>query len=459
MSSGRRRQKKIRKNEAQRSRNEPEAESLIQTSPSPSIRVEQFKPHYQTKPLVITEGLTPPPTLQIFQNNRETSPPSQEIELPPTPKPNPIRRRPFKKIRISGPITTTTVPTTVPTPTRRLLRKLRPRPKFMRTLQSLYASKGREPVGTSSQTQSVRISRKPTQAPGKFSSKFKEEDIIYATPPPEISTTPEESYLESEETSSPTPTPKFIPKTHPVESIKKFQPPTEIQTTTTPKPVAPTEEAAPPAIPTSILLSAKDVILNRKPARRIPPGSASDRLKALQERRRRRYKIRPVKLINHEDRPRYLRKEPYASNSDQIQSKREIRVSEQAQVRPKFFQSTKRVENSSEPDSAETADVLGLPKPTTEGHTEFHLFLEEAGTSSKEKPQQLKANRTGPLSLSIKELNRKMENEERPSSSPAKSPFNVFQVLQNERPLLPIEAEFSQSFPILPNRSQKQSKE
>lgn len=157
------------------------------------------------------------------------------------------------------------------------VRKLRPRLRPVVVGQSNPPQQQRSYSEGLAQSQSAQIERKPTDAPGRFSSRFREDNFD--------STTASSLRGEADDTSSRSPS-RFSPSaTRPT-----FKPP--VKKTVVRKRPAQQQHQQPSAesdggdsLPESIKLSPKDVIANRKPARRIPPGSASDRLKALQQRR------------------------------------------------------------------------------------------------------------------------------------------------------------------------------
>lgn len=146
------------------------------------------------------------------------------------------------------------------------VRKLRPR---LRTVAQLSPQQQRGlPSEVVTQSQSAQVDRKPTDAPGRFSSRFRDDEQ-------ETSTV----------VSSSGPS-RFSPPA----SRPTFKPPPEKKQPRNKRPHQQQQQQQQHSdgsdeLPDSIKLSPKDVIANRKPARRIPPGSASDRLKALQQRR------------------------------------------------------------------------------------------------------------------------------------------------------------------------------
>ncbi|ODM98843.1 hypothetical protein Ocin01_07835, partial [Orchesella cincta] len=151
------------------------------------------------------------------------------------------------------------------------VRKLRPR---LRPVPQLNPQQQRGLPSEVVTQSSAQIDWKPTDAPGRFSSRFREESFGTTTiSAPTQSLRGEDDEREPSRFSPPTARPVFKPP-----------PPKKVQGGRR-KPQQSTVESE-DDLPDSIRLSPKDVIVNRKPARRIPPGSASDRLKALQQRRK-----------------------------------------------------------------------------------------------------------------------------------------------------------------------------
>jgi hypothetical protein len=240
-------------------------------------------------------------------------------------------------------------------------------------------------------------------------------------------------------------------------------------TSTNPKPtprVKPQVTSEEDRLPPSIYLSPKDVLTNRKPARRIPPGSYSDRIKALQARRK-NIKLRGNGNLNRDlstEASEGLRNnseedEMFAlegSANEQIQNKREIgrqrhKTAEspklgtnnveipESEVKPNF-----PIENSTEVNSDEAMSIVGITKSMEESQLDAPRLMSlqddsnEAGSpgghiSSSQSRPTINPSNTYSTSLFNTDL--------KPSS---KSPFNLF-TMSTEEPSLPLEA----YFPIL----------
>jgi len=167
---------------------------------------------------------------------------------------------------------------------------------------------------------------KPTEFPLKYSSRYRSE--LRQIPPTSVPTA--SVTVGSKEV--PTPKRPFSSK------------PRRLVTKLAPKP--PSSE-----LPESVLLTPKDVLINRKPARRIPVGSVSERLKALKE-------SMPSDSLQDERR----KENPEAVTP----AKREIfstdsknRINESRRIGMEKVKSTE-----SEFDSGEMSEILGIPKPT-----------------------------------------------------------------------------------------------
>lgn len=207
--------------------------------------------------------------------------PALEVSLPATSKPNPLKRRPRPRFRIttttiSSPVVSTETeretaeseeedeaPNPRPRP-RKLIKKLRPTRRSFRKKIKLRNNKpglDSESSEESVTQASVQVFRKPTETPGRFSSRFRDEDApLTPTPTTEV---PELSI------ESPT-LPQVAKK--PLRKIKVTHA-TPLRTEAEEKPSRkqsiPDQEGE---LPSSIFLKPKDVLVNRKPARRIPPG-------------------------------------------------------------------------------------------------------------------------------------------------------------------------------------------
>ncbi|CAL8076178.1 unnamed protein product [Orchesella dallaii] len=237
--------------------------------------VEEESTAFQTdRAQILRETVTP---ISVgSQNTYETTTHSVSSNTPRSRRPRP---RPGKQNYSEAPNvsersrerelveTTSDEPPKPQKPVRKLRPRLRPVPQLSPQQQRGQPSE----VVTQS---SAQIDRKPTEGPGRFSSRFREESFGTTTiSAPTQSLRGEDDEREPSRFSPPTSRPTFKPP-----------PPKKVQARRKSQQAATENDGD--ALPDSIKLSPKDVIANRKPARRIPPGSASDRLKALQQRRK-----------------------------------------------------------------------------------------------------------------------------------------------------------------------------
>ncbi|XP_035710074.1 titin isoform X2 [Folsomia candida] len=254
---------------------------IVQVLQSQSVSSTESSSPFATAKQVRPRRPRPQQQVQVLQSTSERSEVDQQDQeedvVPPPPPPPPPQPRPQKRIR--------------------------PRPqKLQPKLQSEFS----EVISKSVSTQaSSKVGRKPTEAPNRFSSRFRD-----AESPPSVSTSTYSSVSESDDDDEPqeqqSPPPPGLkhfsppPKSKPRPSFKPPVKPASRPTAAPLQGLKPNNKRIKPVqkpqsqpigesdddLPPSIRLSAKDVVLNRKPARRIPPGSASDRLKALAERRK-----------------------------------------------------------------------------------------------------------------------------------------------------------------------------